>query len=326
MYLNDKTTQLFKTVVDNGFQFAEEIYMQEKPTELGARQYLNAMVRQRMLRYQAAMPNCNRGVTAVLAYMSIPTETVNVDPNADYKVFMDMQMNLLANDPVFSDLGGVMWYHSAYASEEALRWSARLLRHYCLEGRRDMLSQDPYELTHIINADFRRGGEGWTLHPAEDGAMQPKSVRGLGGRQGRYPDAAMGDNALWTRRSAAAPNRFSQRIKHLQPGRLYSVKMISGDQQNVTQELPHVMNIHLHDVDLLPQRTIEETFTRSGGSYGKKDNPKHRWLTYRQVFFRARGSEAHLTIGDWANDNEPGGPIGRELVHNFIEVEPYLEN
>jgi len=329
MYLNSKTAALFSKLIENGGMFGEEIYMQEKPTELGAKQYLNAMVRQRILRYQAIKPGCNSGLTAVLAYMTIPTETVNVDPNANYKVFMDMQMNMLANDPVFSQLGGVMWYHSAYVTDENLQWSAKLLRHYCIEGRRDMLSKDPYQLKHITNADFRRGSDGWDLVPAEKGSLLSKLVRGFGRSQGRYPRSTMGDDALWTKRSAVAPNRFSQRITHLQPGRLYSVKLITADYHDLTKgantKKRHVMNIALQGVDILPDRSIEELFTRGGGSYAKEDRASNRWLTYRQIFFRARSNEANLTIIDWANSTEPGGPIGQELVHNFVEVEPYLD-
>ena len=49
------------------------------------------------------------------------------------------------------------------------------------------------------------------------------------------------------------------------------------------------------------------------------------FLKIRQLVFRARGPEARLVIGDWRNDSQPGGPIGQELMFNFIDVHPYLE-
>ncbi|MFH0965007.1 MAG: LamG domain-containing protein [Planctomycetota bacterium] len=329
MYLDGRSIAFMQALIDGGYKFAEEIYMQEKPTEQAARAYLDALVRQRMLRYQAALRDCQKGMIAVLAYFSIPAETVNVDPNANYKVFMDMQMNLLANDPVFSELYGVMWYHCAYADEESLRWSARLLRHYCIEGRRDMLSRDPYELTHIANADFRQGAAGWKLAPAEAGSIQPKNIRTLGQHEGRYPEASMGDYCLLTRRCANRPNRFSQRVRNLEPGRLYSVKMLTTDYEDITQgrseKKEHVVSIKLHNVDILPDRSICEPFTRGGGSYAKEDRAANRWITYRVVFFRPKAPEATLIISDWKTDTDPGGPVGQQLIHNFIEIEPYLE-
>ncbi len=35
---------------------------------------------------------------------------------------------------------------------------------------------------------------------------------------------------------------------------------------------------------------------------------------------------ATLTVSDWATDTQPGGPLGQELIYNFIEVQPYLED
>ena len=337
MYLADEGVEYFKALLDAGYKFAEEIYMQEQPTEKGARKYLDAMVRQRMLRYQAAVRGCQKGMIAVLAYFSIPAESVNVDPNANYKVFMDTQMNLLANDPVFSELHGVMWYHSAYADEESLRWSAKLLRHYCIEGKRDRLSTDPYELTHVANGDFREGAAGWALDPAEDGSISARHVKGFGRAQGRYPESEMGDYCLLTARSARRPNRFSQRIRNLEPGRLYSVKMFTADYEDlargISRKRVHQAQIELDGVEVLPERSICEVFTRGHGSYAKEDRKANRWITYRVVFFRARQREARLTISDWASDPstgsgqaKPGGPIGQQLIHNFIEVEPYLED
>jgi len=49
------------------------------------------------------------------------------------------------------------------------------------------------------------------------------------------------------------------------------------------------------------------------------------WLNYHWKVFRANGPVAKLTISDWFSDQEPGGPIGQELIYNFIEVQPYWE-
>ena len=36
------------------------------------------------------------------------------------------------------------------------------------------------------------------------------------------------------------------------------------------------------------------------------------------------GGSAGLTVSDWTTDAEPGGPVGRELMFNFIEIQIHL--
>ena len=64
----------------------------------------------------------------------------------------------------------------------------------------------------------------------------------------------------------------------------------------------------------------------AGHVYGpfRRENPLY--VTYHRVVFRAQTAGAKLTISDWKSNAEPGGPIGQRLMHNFIEVQPYLEN
>src|SRR5207247_10858949 len=103
-----------------------------------------------------------------------------------------------------------------------------------------MLTRDPLFLTHIQNADFEKGTEGWTLHPAEDGTIAVKSFPRYGRIEGRFMGLGrpadpehIGDTFLWMKRSAKGPNMFSQTIKNLEPGRLYSMKMFSCDYQDL---------------------------------------------------------------------------------------------
>jgi len=49
------------------------------------------------------------------------------------------------------------------------------------------------------------------------------------------------------------------------------------------------------------------------------------WLNYHFRVFRAIGSTAKLVISDWVGPPAAGGPIGQELMFNFIEVKPYWE-
>ena len=47
-------------------------------------------------------------------------------------------------------------------------------------------------------------------------------------------------------------------------------------------------------------------------------------MNYHQVVFRAQDETARLTLADWAGDRDPGGPVGEELIWNFMQVQPYF--
>ena len=49
-------------------------------------------------------------------------------------------------------------------------------------------------------------------------------------------------------------------------------------------------------------------------------------MNYHWLLFRAGSTTARLVVSDWLSDDKPGGPIGQELIYNFIEIQPYLED
>ena len=95
-------------------------------------------------------------------------------------------------------------------------------------------------MPHIENPDFDQGDAGWTLQPAEEGSISVAHAIGLGILQTRCRggNEQAGDNFLMTRRSAKGPNRFSQTIKKLTPGRQYSVKMFTADYDEMKRANP----------------------------------------------------------------------------------------
>ncbi len=334
MYHCDLATDMLKSVVDAGYMWAEEKYLIEQPTEESARSYIDSQLRQNVLHYERVFPGAARHMITNLGFMSAPPLMLNVEPGVDYKVYMDMQMHLLANDPVLFGLYGIQWYHNGYADEEYLRWSAKLFRHYGIEGRKERLTKDPYILPHITNADFDEGKSGWTLQPAEDGGISIEHAAGYGTLQTRAggDERKVGDNFLVTRRSAKAPNRVSQQIRQLTPGRTYSVKMFTADYGNFkkgkSKDQAHHISITIGGVDLSPEKEFHQRFptTLAGSVYGPFNRENRFHLTYHRVVFRARATEAVLTLSDWVSDNDPGGAVGQELMYNFIEVQSYLDD
>ena len=333
MYSSEIAMEFLRTVTSVGYKWAEEKYLTEQPTEKAAQYYMDLRLRQNLLRYHKSVPDCAREMIYTLGFMSAPPLTLNAEPGVDYKVYMDMQMHLLANDPVFFGLYGIQWYHNGYVDEEYLRWSAKLFRHYGIEGRKERLTEDPYILPHIKNADFDEGTSGWTLQPAEDGGISIEHAAGYGTLQTRAQggDKKAGDNVLVTRRSARAPNRISQQVRQLTPGRTYSVKMFTADygdlEKGESKNETHHINIRIDGVEMIPEKEFHQLFPSGmgGGVYGSFNAKNSLYLTYHRVVFRARSTTAMLTISDWDSDTDPGGPVGQQLMHNFVEVQPYLE-
>ena len=331
LYGAESSIKFIQACLDGGGYICWERYFSEVPGEKFARDDLQRRLTDRMLHWEDAIPGCTPRVVATLSYLSELTrgESGNRLPTANYKAFMDMQVNALANHPNFFGLGGIQWYLTVYANEEHRRFAVRQFRHYAIEGNTNPINDDPYDLTHIRNPDFVGGTAGWDIQPAEQGSIQTKTFRRLGRIQARWPDAPYGDTFLVMKRSANKPNKFSQEIKDLKPGKVYSMKLITGDYQDLIQEKSerktHAISIELDNVDILPGP--ENSYVRpyrNSSSHGKFKGGYRYFFNYHWRVFRAKSETAKLTVTDWANDTEPGGPVGQELLYNFIEIEPYM--
>ena len=321
MVETERTKDFLKAVLEADYRWAEERYLQELPTEKAARDYLDVALKQYLMKCQNVFPGCQKQLIMNLGFISIPKLNLDINPHVDYKVFLDLQMNLVANDPVFLGIYGMAWYHSAYADEEMVRWSAKLNRHYCIEGKKSRLTTDPYILAHIKNADFDEGLAGWEVEPAEAGSIVAGQAQEYGKLQGRYKSTGEGNHFLLTRRSAKAPNRVSQQVRNLTPGRLYSIRMLVSDYADLSQrkgvEKISDVSIVIDGVEVLPEKTFREVVTSDPGG-------DTLYMTYQRMVFRAKSETAKLVISDW--QTRPVGPIGQELAINFIQIQPYLKD
>ena len=273
----------------------------------------------------------------VIAFGSfnMPPGGLNKLPNVDYLVWMDMQVNTVANNPALSGIDGLEWWTSSQSDEETVRWVGKLYRHYAIEGRTNLLTKpDPLFLSHIQNADFEKGTEGWTLSAAEKESIAVKSFPRYGRIEGRYMGLGrpadpehIGDSFLCMKRSDKGPNTFSQTISNLKPGRLYSMKMFSCDYNDLVNAEAKKLEeankftgaVEIEGVDVDKKRSFTEMYA---------SNPEPRtpvWITYHWKVFRARGTTARLIVSDWPNENQPGVSVGLEQTFNFLEIQPYRE-
>ena len=332
MFDYDKSSAFIRNLVEHDAYFAWEVYLHEHQTEAAAALHIHEGLADLMDDWEQPVPGAAEKMIVTLSYL----EREPWNTSADFKVFMDMQWHHLATRPEFFGLAGVEEYVSHHATEEYIRWAAKLARHYGLTGNSERLSPDPYTLRHIKDGDFVRGAEAWQINAAESDSVGIKNYPGYGVLQERYPHRDYTDSSLlWTRRSAEGPNSFSQVIEHLQPGRLYSVKLTTGDYQQLlqaeAQRQVHAVAINIDNVEMHSDwyRTDhyegEAEIYKTWRTVGPFNGENRYWMNVHRRVFRAKDSTARLTISDWASDADPGGPIGQELIFNAIEVEPYLE-
>ena len=330
-----KTSEAFIGIVlRSGYHFAWERYLPEQPTREAAEKYLDSQLAQEARAWQERIPGSVQQMIVCFGHLlSAPPESVNTHPTVDHKYYMDMQFNILANHPAFDGLYGVMEYLSSYADEEYLRWAMRLYRHYCIEGRRNLLSE-AYGYTfapqHLANPDFEQGVEGWTIQPAETGSITTGRHEGYSWLQGRYPQTAVGDTFLLMRRSAPASNKVSQPIKGLRPGSVYSLKMLTGDYGDLKAEKSnrqkHAVSIQIDQAAIIPAKCFQHVFANCYSHHLGRFKQEHKyWMNFHQTVFQPRAETATLTISDWANPAEPGGPVDQQLAFNFLEVQPYFQ-
>ena len=137
----------------------------------------------------------------------------------------------------------------------------------------------------------------------------------------------IGDTFLWMKRSEKGPNTVSQTIKDLQPGRLYSMKMLSCDYNDLVnpkakkleEATRFIGSVEIEGGNVDAKRSFSEMYS---------SNPEPKipvWITYHWKVFRAKGTTANLIVSDWTSAKEPGNTFGQEQTFNFLEIQPYRE-
>jgi hypothetical protein len=326
---------LVSAIVDSGGTLAWERYLSTasehllpNPSGSAARNFLReeyGLVDSARF-YRDRCPGSIEHLAVCFGFFSKPGgHLLNATPWVNYNVYLDMQFNVVANNPAFWGTYGLMGYHTSYSDEETLRWICRLFRHYGMEGNTRPATDDPYSSPHLVNGDFEDGTQGWQIAPAVEDSIRTGSQEGLGFLQTRYGRKSGGDTGLVMARSASGPNAITREIMDLQPGKLYTFRMMTSDFKDMSNKENHAVSVRLDNVTLIPERTITQLFPNPtwGGHPPYDGNTHQAWLAYHWYLFRANETTAKLTLSDWADDEKPGGTIGQELIFNFIQVHPY---
>lgn len=325
-YYYPKLKELLKMLFEPGYKCVPEAYYIEKPTEIAAEQYLNESFTGIFTKWGKSFPGVVNNIIICLAPSNIPPlASWNTCPNVNFKVFVDKQFYYLANEPVFKNLYGVTLYTSSIMDEEILRWSTELVRHYLIEGNREMLGKDPYILTHLKNPGFEQGKAGWDFSPASNESIKVITVAEMKfKKQFEWNPIPEGNKILYTKRSSTKPNIISQKIKHLVSGRLYSLKVYNCDFVNFGDKKQIPTSIKLNGVEVLKEKSRDQVFSCSFPlAKGTQKKTKVCWNAHYRVF-RAKSESGQLVLSDWKSDTTAGGPANQEIIWDFIELQPYF--
>ena len=245
-------------------------------------------------------------------------------PSYDHRVFLDMQLHYLANYSEYLGLYGISTYVSRSTTEEMMRYASALLRHYCIEGRRERYNNDPLKLDYLENPGFEEGLEGWTLQPATEDSISTFAIENLPFERRHWIKVPpTGQKAAVSIRSAERPNRFTQRIAELEPGRIYSLTFYTMDLTDPFDWHLTPFSVELRNVDVIEDLTQDYDVTTRDYEDGQYRSPSYHFLV-----FRARETEAQLELTDWfpqwCEGSEPVTEAGHEILWDHIQIQPYF--
>ena len=258
-------------------------------------------------------------------------------PEGDYKVFFDHFMHRLATDPAFAGAGGLGTTAFQHIDEEQVRFIAKLIRHYALEGRTDSLAERygwKYAPGHLRNCDFAEGLKGWTAVAAEPGSVVAAEKKGYGFKVQfrREVPQGYGDRLVKLTRSAKGPNLLKQALTGLKPGAYYILSYHSTDEADVdrpgTPCHDFVLRAELKGATVMPKLSFDRRWPEDLNDEGRRrtrpnDLKAHPLACQHRYVFRANGPTAELTLSDWASETEPGAPVGRTRLVNYVILRPY---
>jgi hypothetical protein len=303
-----------------------EAYCHPQPDERAAAAYLDGKLTETMRRFNYFFPNATAGTGIIFGnFNQMPIISLEHNPAVDFKYFLDMQVNRVANDPAFADLAATGYWGTYYGDEELVRWSFLLMRHYAVEGRKEMLSKRygfTYNPGFVANPDFATDLKGWDTAPATEGSIQTTTIAGYAKKvQGRWGGHKAGDTVCVMTRATDKPNRISQTMQGLVVGKAYSLQFVTADRKDLADKKynPRKYGIaaELPGVEILPERCFVHIDRRKNH---RRHAPEHLGkINLHRIVFRATTATQKLTFTDAA------ATPGEELVLNFVQLKPYLE-
>ena len=300
-----------------------EAYCRTKANEKEARDYLDDYVTDTVRKFRQTLPGVIGSTGVILGdFNQLPIISLHHHPEVDYKYYLDMQLNLIANNPEFAGLGCVGYWGSYYADHELHRWAYMLLRHYCVEGKTTMLSDEygfSYLPGHVINGDFRGNFDGWRVQ----GDITLDSCPGLAATsQNRWGgNGGIGDTFAVFHKTGEETSTLTQIATGLEPGRAYLLQFITFDADDA-----HAKRVNGKDIGIRAtlgdgavvrnDLSWQHIDRRQTGRYEQNNDCVRPNLHH--IVFIATAPEVAITL-----DNALA-QTGENLGVNFFAVTPFL--
>jgi hypothetical protein len=302
-----------------------ECYARTEKNESAAKEYLYEHLDQSIIRAEKMVKGFVRSSMIVHgAYTRIGGYCTDCRYNADAKRFWDMYFHRLATSGTFDGLAGIGLYAINNGEEEDLRWASRVIRHYALEGRTDLLSDKygfKYEPGHLKNGDFAQGADGWTVEAAEKSLIRFEKVKGFASLQALKDPNSASDTACIFKRSSSRPNILRQRLVGLENGKLYSLRFAVAALKEIASKKGKTRTLGLN-AKLIGAKDVTSSAPIS--KWGESVRSVGV-LNSRTIIFKALSSDVELVFSDWNEDGKMAGEVGEELAFNFVRVVPYYE-
>jgi hypothetical protein len=227
-----------------------------------------------------------------------------------------MQMNVIANHKAFKDIYGVTFWCSLSTKPEILEWFGCLVRHYCINGNKSMLSEKygyNLKLAYLKNPDFSAGLDNWKIIPASPGSIEVRNIKQFSFKRCYYP---RNSNLLVMKKITGKVNRIEQEIVGLKPGKLYSLQVQAGSPEVAGMvKVDYNLNVKIKDVKILK---TEKRIIRGDGSTNKICR------NAIEIVFTALKQKALLTIADGIS--KPDCPELKEIFLDSIKVQPFYSS
>ena len=262
-------------------------------------------------------------------FNQMPIISLAHHPEVDYKYYLDMQVNLAANDSSCRDLGAVGYWGCNYADDEMKRWSFALMRHYVVEGNTNMLSAAygyRYCPGHLQDGDFS-GVRGASALPAlwkATGEVRvdshPEFARRSECRWGG--NGGVGDTFAVLVRGEGAPASLAQTAKGLVPGRTYCLQFATFDVKDVKANriAPRRFGINVRldaGAEIREDLSWVHVDKRTKGRYDHNNGVAR--INLHHIVFTARAAETEIVFDNAA------AQAGEELGITAVSLNPYFE-
>lgn len=294
-----------------------EAYCHPQANEKAAQAFLDDFLVDAIKKFNVFYHQVNPNIGFVLGNFSQTPFMLDYDPSVDFKYYLDMQLNVIANNPEFKNLGLVGYWGSHYADEELYRWSFKLMRHYVIEGNKTMLSAAygfKYNPDLLKNGDFADGLTSWK----KTGEIAADSFSDYGRNSQKRWNAPnnMGDTFAKFTRGAQA-GKLSQTATGLVAGKLYCLQFVVADYEDVKNKKvdPRLLGLNVE----LPGITIikDKSYVYIDNCPAEKLNAGR--INLHRIVFKATAPDQPVIFSDdQATPNQ-------ELILNYVKLTPYFE-